>query len=96
MTSASRWPGREAPGRVRRLPKHRRADDEDGVVGRELLAEPGPVGGQEAREERVVLREPRTRAERLLEHRRDEPLRERDERLPRPPVVGARADDDRR
>ena len=43
----------------------------------------------------MVLREPRTCAERLLEHRRDEPLRERDERVPRLGVVRAGADDDR-
>ena len=40
---------RERPGAYGRLPEDRRADDEHGVVRRELLAQPRPVGRQEAR-----------------------------------------------
>ena len=54
------------------------------------------VGRQVAGEQRVILREPGARAERLLPDRAREPLGQRDERLPGLGVVGARPDDERR
>ena len=65
-------------------------------MGSELLAQAWPVGGEEAGEERVVLREARAGSERLLEDRRDQPLREGDERRPGLGAVRAGADHERR
>ena len=66
------------------LAEHRRADDDEhDVVRRERLAQARPVGRQVAGEERVVLREPGARAERLLPDRAREPLGQSDERASR-------------
>ena len=61
---------------------------------RERLPQPDPIGGQVAREERVVLREAGAGAERLLPDRAREPLGERDESGPGVRVVGSRPDDE--
>ncbi len=86
---------RERSRRVRRLAEHRRADDQNRVVGREPLPQARPVGGEDAREEPVILGKARPGAERLLEDRRDEPFRELGQRCPGLGVVGAGADDER-
>ena len=71
-------------------------DYEDDVVAGERLAEPGAVGGEVARVERVRLREAGARAEGLLPDRRGEALGERGERGPRLRIVGSGAGDERR
>ena len=70
--------------------------DEDDVVAGERLAEPGAVGREVARVERVRLREACPRAEGLLPDRRDETLGERSERGPRLGIVGSGPGDERR
>jgi hypothetical protein len=85
-------PARGEPG----LAEDRGADDEQCVVGRERLAEPGPVGGEHTLIRRVVLRKPGAGAERLLEDGRAQLLDELHERRPRIGVVGAGAHDERR
>ncbi len=77
------------------LTEHGRADDEHGIVWRERLPEPRPVGGEHARVERVILGEPGARSERLLEDGCDEALGEVDERRPRLGIVRTGADDER-
>ena len=59
----------ERPGDERVLPEHRRADGEHDVVRRQHLAQARAVGRQVTGEQRVILREPGARAERLLEDR---------------------------
>jgi hypothetical protein len=86
----------EATLGVGRLAEGRRADDEERVVGREPLAQSWSVGGKDAGEQPVVLGEAGARAEGLLEDRRDQALREVDERIPGVGIVGTGADDDRR
>ena len=71
-------------------------DREHEVVRRQRLPQARAVGRQVAGEQRVILREAGARAERLLPDRAREPLGQRDERLPRVGIVGARPDDERR
>ena len=71
------------------LPEHGCTHGEHGVVGRERLTDPYPVGRQVARELSVVLREARTRAERLLPDRAGQPLGESDEGDPGIWIVGS-------
>ena len=87
---------RQASRRVRRLAEDRRADDEQRVERRELLAQSRPVGRKDAAEEPMVLREAGTCSERLLEDGRPEPLGQADQRRPALGAVGARADHKRR
>ena len=86
----------EPSRRVRRLPEHGRADDQQRVERRKRLAQARPVGGEKAGEQRMILREAGPRAERLLEDRHDEALRQLDERRPGLRVVGAGSDHERR
>ena len=97
LTIATRRAGLdERPGDERVLPEHRRADGEHEVVRRQRLAQADAVGRQVAGEQRVILREPGARAERLLPDRAREPLGQRDERLPGLGIVGACPDHERR
>ena len=77
------------------LAEHRRADREHDVVAGQRLAQPGPAGGQVAGEQRVVLREAGAGGERLLPHRRRQPLGQRDQRGPGRRVVRVGADHQR-
>ena len=81
---------------VRVLPESRSSDDEHDVVRLERLPQTRPVSREVPRELRVVVREPRLAAERLLPDRRAERLGERDERSPALRVVRAGPGDDRR
>ena len=86
----------ERSGRIRRLAEDRRAEDEERVKRLELVAEPGAIRGKDATVEPVVLREPGASAERFLEDRGHEPLRELGDRRPGLSAVRAGADDERR
>ena len=76
----------QRPFVVRVLAQRAGADDQHGVVGRERSRSRVAPRRQVAGEQRMVLREARGAAERLLEHRAAQPLGERDERAasPRP------------
>ena len=96
LTTTTRRPGlHERPRHEGVLPERRRTDGKHDVVRRERLAKARPVGGQVAGEQRVILRESRAAAERLLPDRAGEPLGERDDRRPGFVVVDPRAADER-
>ena len=77
---------------VRVLAQRARADHEHGVEPAQDVTQAGAARRCEPGEQRMVLREPGRGAERLLEHRRAQPLGQRDQRRP----VRARSRDDRR
>ena len=87
---------RERSGRIRGLTEDRRPDHEERVVRRELVAQPRPVGGEDARIEPVILREAGPGAEGFLEDGRHEPFGKVGDRRPGFPVVRAGPDHERR
>ncbi len=87
---------REPARRVEKLAEHGCAHDQHGVEGRQPFAQLRPVARKHARIQGVVLRKAGTGSERLLEDRRDEPLRQFDQGRPGRRIVRARTDDERR
>jgi hypothetical protein len=94
-----RDPGARSGERARRvghLPEDGCADDEQGVIRGQALAQPAPLRRQYAGEQRVILRKAGARAERLLEDRGGEAVGQLDQCRPCRRVVRARSDDERR